>query len=119
MRAAAPQLREEECKEALADPTATDFDRDLLRRLHEAGNEHPYDGEREVLDALIADDTPERWFTGERFLRLSGFGGDVRQIFVLKLTTVVNDELGVEARHFPSEALQEAVRFGRCGSATL
>ena len=52
-------------------PTATDFDRDLLRRLHEAGNEHTYDGEREVLDALIADDTPERWFTGERFLRLA------------------------------------------------
>ena len=31
---------------------------------------------------------------------------------MLKLTTVVNDELGVEARHFPWEALQEAVRFG-------
>lgn len=112
VRSDAPRQREQEFEEAIADPGATEAERDYLRHLQETGKDIPYDGEREVLDALIADDTDEGWFGGERFRWLSGFGENVWQIFVLKLTTVVNQQVAGEEMEFPWEAVRDAVRFG-------
>ncbi len=115
----APARSDADFQEVMADPTASDFDRELLQRLHDANADPPHNWEREVLDALVVDDDPESWFKGRRFLTLSGYGDAVWRVFLLKLTGVVNDQL-TEERTFPWEAVQEFVRFGyvlRCGDA--
>lgn len=111
VRDQAPDQRQRELREAVESPETDDGSRQLFQRWLD--NDLPYSGEREVLEALVNDAVAGRWIEDERrFLRLSGYTGNVWRIFVLKLSGVLNDQLPDDERQFPWEAIQQLVRFG-------
>lgn len=119
-RAEGPERRLQDYESVLNDPEISDLDRRYFEQLRDRGNEYPYEGEREVLDDLILGEGPEAWFVGSRFFHLSGYKPEVWNVFVLKLTGVVNETLEPDSSVFPWEAIEQFVRFGyvlRCGDA--
>jgi hypothetical protein len=76
-------MRRREYEALINDPGTTDVDRQYLAQL--AKSDLPDYGEREVLDALVLDSQPSDWFTGSRFLDLTGYSSAVWGFFTRKL----------------------------------
>jgi hypothetical protein len=118
VRVDAPEMRRREYAALINDPGATDLDRQYLAQL--AKSDLPDHGEREVLDALVRDSQPSDWFTGSRFLDLTGYSSAVWGFFTRKLTGVLNANLPPGESQFPWEAIRQLLRFGyllKCGDA--
>jgi hypothetical protein len=120
-RAAAPENRERQFDEVLADPDLSDYDRSYMEKLRDH-KDVTYD--IEVIAALVDDDEPTSWFGGgDRFFELSGYSPQVWRIIALKASVTLDRHILEEdpqGPRFPWEAIGEFIRLGyvlRCGDA--
>jgi hypothetical protein len=111
VRREAPHRHKAELRETVESPETDDMTRELFQRWLD--DDAPYSGERDVLDALVAEAVSDRWMEDERrFLRLSGYPSEVWRIFVTKLTGTLNNQLPSDENVFPWQHIRQLVWLG-------